>query len=91
MFGVTKRDLFTHLLAFSPGFAAPAGRAGSPRIFVSHGTRDAVLPIDRCSRRIVPTLRRAGYDVTYREFDGGHAVPPEVAREAADWFNTKGG
>ena len=84
--GLTNGDLFTHVLAFSPGFAASARRVGSPRIFVSHGTRDAVLPIDRCSRRILPTLRRAGYDVTYREFDGGHAVPPEVAREAADWF-----
>jgi predicted esterase len=49
-----------------------------------------VLPIDRCSRRIVPTLRRAGYDVTQREFDGGHAVPPEVVHDAADWFTTEG-
>ena len=87
--GLTNGDLFTHVLAFSPGFAAPAGRVGSPRIFVSHGTRDAVLPIDRCSRRIVPTLRRNGYGVTYREFEGGHTVPPEVAREAADWFTVR--
>jgi predicted esterase len=63
--GLTNGDLFSHVLAFSPGFMAPAGQEGSPRIFVSHGTRDAVLPIDRCSRRIVPTLRRAGYDVAY--------------------------
>ena len=89
--GLTNGDLFTHVLAFSPGFAAPARRVGSPRVFASHGTRDAVLPIDRCSRRIVPTLRRAGYEVTYREFDGGHAVPPKVVREAADWFTTEGG
>jgi predicted esterase len=31
-------------------------------------------------------LERAGYDVTYREFDGPHTVPPDIAREAADWF-----
>ena len=89
--GLTNGDLFTHLLAFSPGFAAPARRVGSPRIFVSHGTHDAVLPIDRCSRRIIPTLRRAGYDVAYREFEGGHTVPPEVVHDAADWFTTEGG
>ena len=89
--GLTNGDLFSHVLAFSPGFMAPAGQEGSPRIFVSHGTRDAVLPIDRCSRRIVPTLRRAGYDVAYREFDGGHVVPPEVVHDAADWFATEGG
>lgn len=84
--GLTNGDLFTHVLAFSPGFAAPAGRLGSPRLFIAHGTRDEVLPIDRCSRRIVPAMQRAGYDVRYREFDGPHTIPPAIAREALDWF-----
>jgi predicted esterase len=35
---------------------------------------------------IVPELRNAGYDVTYREFDGGHEVPAEISEEALDWF-----
>src|ERR671916_396831 len=87
--GITNGDLFTHVIAFSPGFMAPAGQTGSPRIFVSHGTRDRVLPIDRCSRRIVPQLERAGYEVRYREFEGGHVVPPEIGREAANWFAAK--
>jgi phospholipase/carboxylesterase len=89
--GIANGDLFTHVLAFSPGFVAPPGRAGSPRIFVSHGTRDGWLPIERCSRRIVPQLERIGYEVRYREFEGGHVVPPEIGREAADWFATKQG
>ena len=84
--GIANGDLFTHVLAFSPGFMAPTGQVGAPRIFVSHGTRDGWLPIERCSRRIVPQLERAGYDVTYREFEGGHVVPPEIGREAADWL-----
>ena len=84
--GIANGDLFTHVLAFSPGFLAPPGRRGSPRIFVSHGTRDGWLPIDRCSRTIVPQLQHAGYEVRYREFEGGHVVPPEIGREAADWF-----
>jgi phospholipase/carboxylesterase len=74
------------VVAFSPGFVAPAGQTGSPRVFVSHGTRDRVLPIDRCSRKIVPQLERSGYEVLYREFDGGHAIPPEIATEAVGWF-----
>jgi phospholipase/carboxylesterase len=65
---------------------APAGRTGSPRIFVSHGVRDGVLPIDRCSRRIVSELERDGYDVLYREFDGEHSISPEIALEAVGWF-----
>jgi nucleoid-associated protein YgaU len=73
-------------MAFSPGFVAPAPPQGHPRLFVSHGTADTVLPIDQCSRRIVPRLERADYQVTYREFDGPHTVPPEIARAAAAWF-----
>lgn len=84
--GLANGDLFTHVLAFSPGFMAPGSRSGSPRIFVSHGIRDRWLPIDSCSRRIVPQLERTGYEVRYREFDGPHVVPSGVGREAAGWF-----
>ena len=84
--GIANGDLFSDVLAFSPGFLAPVGQTGWPRIFVSHGTRDGWLPIDSCSRRIVPQLERAGYEVTYHEFEGGHVVPPGIAREAAFWF-----
>ena len=87
--GITNGDLFTHVIAFSPGFMAPAGQQGKPRLFISHGTRDEVLPIDRCSRKLVPQLKRAGYDVLYREFDGPHTIPPEIASNALTWFTTK--
>ena len=84
--GLANGDLFTHVLAFSPGFLAPTGQRGKPRFFVSHGTSDRWLPIERCSRVIVPRLEHAGYEVRYREFDGGHVVPPGIGSEAADWF-----
>ena len=84
--GITNGDVFMHVMAFSPGFMAPADQRGEPRIFISHGTNDQVLAIDRTSRRIAPQLARAGYDVQYYEFDGPHTVPPEIARQALDWF-----
>ena len=31
-------------------------------------------------------LRQAGYDVRYDEFEGGHTVPPDIARAAVDWL-----
>ncbi len=86
--GLTNGDLFSHVLAFSPGYAAPARRRGRPRLFLSHGTRDRVLPIDACSRRLVPELRQAGYQVRYREFEGGHAVPAAIARDAVAWLGS---
>lgn len=84
--GISNGDLFSHVIAFSPGFAAPFTQVGMPAMFVSHGTADPILPIDMCSRTVVPSLRRAGYDVTYVEFDGGHVVPPDIAGMAVDWF-----
>ena len=89
--GIANGDLFTHVLAFSPGFVVPARQEGAPRVFVSHGTRDRWLPIDHCSRVIVPRLERAGYEIRYREFEGGHVVPPEIAREAVAWFTAEKG
>ncbi|HEU4456043.1 MAG TPA: PHB depolymerase family esterase [Longimicrobium sp.] len=84
--GLANGGLFTHVVAFSPGFIPPMEREGDPRIFVSHGDEDNVLPIGVCSRRIVPWLAHAGYRVLYREFAGGHTVPRRVAREAVEWL-----
>jgi phospholipase/carboxylesterase len=84
--GISNGELFRHILAFSPGFAAPDTQQGEPRVFISHGTQDRVLDIDRCSRRLVPQLKRARSDLTYREFDGPHTVPPEVIHESMTWF-----
>ncbi len=83
--GLANGDLFPRVTAFSPGFIINAMAAGRPRFFVSHGTSDQILPIDRCSRVIVPRLRALGYDVTFREFDGRHEVPPDVATEGLRW------
>lgn len=84
--GMPNGDLFTHIVAFSPGFVVPATPRGLPKIFISHGIADKVLPIDLCSRKIVPRQEEAGYNVSYREFDGGHLIPPDIAGQAVDWF-----
>ena len=89
--GVINGALFRRVVAFSPGFVAQTGSGGGgagghPRFYVSHGTGDRVLPIDACSRRLVPKLKAAGFDVVYREFDGGHTVPSHIAREAIGWL-----
>src|SRR6185369_13222332 len=77
--GLANGDLFRGVAAFSPGFVISAEPHGRPRFFVSHGTSDQILPIDQCSRVIVPRLRSMGYDVTFREFDGRHEMPPDIA------------
>lgn len=84
--GLLNGALFTRIAAFSPGFGIDGPPAGKPKIFISHGTNDRVLPIDRCSRAIVPVLEARGYQVTFREFSGGHEIPATVRAEAFGWM-----
>jgi predicted esterase len=85
-FGIGAGDVFSHVAAFSPGLMTPRDARGTPRIFISHGMSDTVMPIDDTSRRFVPALKKLGYDVTFREHDGGHAVPESIVRDAFAWF-----
>lgn len=82
--GLANGDQFTHILAYSPGFVGHLPASGMPHIFVSHGTEDTVLNIDRCSRSITKTLLASGYEVSLREFSGAHEIPPTLARESLE-------
>ena len=62
---------------------------GKPRIFISHGINDDILPIARCRRAIAAAMKKNGYDVTFREFDGGHEVPPDIVNEAMKWLTAR--
>mgnify|MGYP003861662637 CR=1 FL=1 len=84
--GIRNAGLLSAVAAFSPGFIA----GGTPpktksRIFVSHGIDDEILPIHSCSRQLVPRLKRDGHEVSYREFQGPHTVPAEIAEEGLRW------
>src|SRR6478672_1258542 len=69
------------------GFSVGGQATGKSKVFITHGTRDTVLPIDQTSRQIVPRLKSAGYDVEYHEFDGGHGVTPDLLAQAATWVS----
>ncbi|MEJ2343216.1 MAG: hypothetical protein P8Y10_13575 [Gemmatimonadales bacterium] len=85
--GVSNGDLLSHLIGYSPGFHAPSDPiVGKPRVYISHGTQDAILPVSISRDDIVPSLQDADYDVTYEEFAGGHEVPAEISESALDWF-----
>lgn len=85
--GVANGDLFSHLIAFSPGLLDLAtARRGKPQIFVSHGTQDMILFASITRNGIVPRLQRWGHDVEYHEFGDGHIIPDEIASAALDWF-----
>lgn len=83
--GIRNSRRLHGVVAFSPGFMV---RARSPErlpIFMRHGTRDQILPIDRASRSLARTLRGAGFTVDYEEFDGPHTVRPVDGRAGLSW------
>ncbi|WIA22146.1 hypothetical protein OEZ85_004482 [Tetradesmus obliquus] len=86
--GLPNGDLFSHINAFSPGFMRPPCVAGSPKVYISHGVHDEVLPIDRCSRRLLPSLKQMlpQGELHYVEFNGPHVVPAGISQEALLWF-----
>ncbi|MEP6763471.1 MAG: alpha/beta hydrolase-fold protein [Gemmatimonadaceae bacterium] len=87
--GLANGDVFRSVVAYSPGGIYTNARHGHPAIRMFHGTNDTVLPIDQTSRRMVPELRQAGYDVTYTEFDGGHEVSASVADASMAWLGSE--
>ncbi len=78
-------DVFHKVVAHAPGFLLPVLPVRSAACFITHGVRDAILPIDATSRRLVPELQRAGYPVTYLEWDGPHLMSRELLWQAMTW------
>ena len=85
--GPSNGDLFTQLIGFSPGFSYPEEPiVGRPQVFISHGSKDRVLPVALSRDGIVPMFAMDGYNIHYEEFSGGHEIPPEIMTKAMDWF-----
>jgi phospholipase/carboxylesterase len=84
--GIANGDLFSRIMAYSPGALFAPWIQGKPEIFISHGTNDTVLSFEFDRDFIAGKLTQATYDVTFVPFDGGHIVPSAIARQSAEWF-----
>src|SRR5439155_726202 len=56
--GIGNGDVFSRIMAMSPGIMQPAAVRGKPKIFISHGVNDQVMPIDITRRRCSPARAR---------------------------------
>lgn len=88
--GPANGDLFTHVIAFAPGYVPAFAPVGDPGVFVSHGRRDEILPVSLSRDQIVPELRRLEYAVEYYESDLTHTVDWDITYAAMDWFLPSG-
>jgi len=84
--GLINGDVFTHIIGHSAGFIVPGAVHGRPKVYMSHGRQDTILPIDQCGRRIAAQLTRQAYVLRFDEFDGGHMASPEIREAAVSWF-----
>ncbi len=84
--GLANGDLFTHVMAYSPGVLFAPWLRGKPKLFVSHGNVDGILSFDYTKSVIVPRLIDAQYSVDFVEFSGSHEIPSSVARQSFQWF-----
>lgn len=67
--------------------------AGSPRlenlpVFVSHGTEDPMIPIER-GRESKERLTNLGALLTYREYEMQHEILPDALRDMVRWLDEK--
>ncbi|HEX6943195.1 MAG TPA: PHB depolymerase family esterase [Gemmatimonadaceae bacterium] len=86
--GRINGDLFKRMVAFSPGMLLPAHDEYKPPLYLTHGFRDTVLPMELTSVPISEQLKARGYEVTFRQFDGGHWMPKAFVPEAFRWLLT---
>jgi len=89
--GLANRSIFRGVVAIAPGFyVEPSPTGPKQRVFIAHSPTDQVLPFERTRDDIVAPLERAGLDLRFRTFEGGHRVVPSVLAEGVDFALGRG-
>ncbi|MCL6741961.1 hypothetical protein LZ518_12560 [Sphingomonas sp. RB56-2] len=89
--GLANRSIFRGIVAIAPGlYVEPSPTGSKQRLFIAHSPADRVLPFERTRNDIVAPLKRAGFDLRFRSFEGGHAVVPSVLAEGVDYALQRG-
>jgi phospholipase/carboxylesterase len=57
-------------------------------IFVSHGTEDPMIPVER-ARESRDALLPFGVSLTLREYEMGHEIRPEALKDLLEWLESK--
>jgi len=83
--GTANPQLFTTVMALSPGHSFTKKYDKKQRIFISHGEQDQVLPFSN-ARAIAARLRGRGMTVQFEAFQGRHEVPGAIREKAISFF-----
>ena len=83
--GTANPQLFSAVMALSPGHSFTKNYDKRQRIFISHGEQDQVLPFSN-ARAIAARLRGRGMSVQFEAFQGRHEVPEAIRAKAIAFF-----
>ncbi len=92
--GITHHDDFDGIVIFGSLMDAEwmdsstLAEGNRVPVLIFQGTEDELVPA-WMSESTRDLLLSHGYDVTYREFSGGHRVPPELLHSVTDWIQAK--
>jgi phospholipase/carboxylesterase len=89
--GIYRYKLFEGLIGFSGVIERnwfPEGyleAADGLRVFMAHGKDDQTIPYE-AGIQARDILTSHGYDVTFRDFEGGHTISEEILKEVVTWI-----
>ena len=84
--GLANPAIVRGVIAFAPGFhLEPAAINPKQRIFIAHSPSDEILSFERTRDDTVASLKKAGFDIRFRPFDGGHRVDRALLSEGVNF------
>lgn len=84
--GLANPALVRGVIAFAPGFhLEPAAINPRQRLFIAHSPTDQILSFERTRDDTVAPLKKAGFEVNFRPFDGGHRVDRALLSEGINF------
>jgi predicted esterase len=86
--GRTNGNLFSRIIAFSPGEQPGYTPTGKPKIFMSQGLSDPLNLPSETGEFFNQQLTAAGYSVDFVEFSGVHEIPDAIVQQAIAWMAT---
>ncbi len=92
--GIAHHGLFKGIICFGGGLDTTNfgpddyTAAKGLKVFASHGKEDRVVEY-KYGSTTRDFLKRKGYNITFVDFKGGHAVPEEPLKQAVKWMGVK--
>ncbi len=83
---VYNPELFGAALAFSPGGITEPPAGPRSRIFIAHGDRDRIIPVETTTQNLAPGLRQLGFKVDVEVFEGDHELKPALIADGFQWW-----